>query len=162
VSSLQSFEEIEEWQVARGLTRRVYQCSANGNFARDRGLQWQIRRAAVSIMSNVAEGFERRGSAEFAQFLAIARGSTAEVQSQLYVALDAGHISIAEFTELQRLARSTTRLLTGFIKYLKRSPLRGQKFRQRTDDREPQTANRGPQTVDRKPRTADREPGTNP
>jgi len=79
-------------------------------------------------MSNIAEGFERSGSAEFAQFLAVAKGSTAEVESQLYVALDAGYISPSEFEELQRVALSIKRLLGGFMNYLKRSPLRGHKF----------------------------------
>ena len=126
--ALRRFEDIEAWQLARTLTRRVYQCSALGNFATDRSLQGQIRRAAVSIMSNIAEGFERGGSREFAQYLAVAKGSTAEVQSQLYVALDAGYIPAAEFEELQQQATSVKRLLAGFIKYLRQSPLRGQKF----------------------------------
>ena len=128
MGALREFEEIEAWRVARELTRRVYACSAQGGFARDFGLQGQIRRASVSIMSNIAEGFERGGSAEFAQFLAIAKGSAAEVQSQLYVAWDAGYIAKTEFDELQELVRSTKRLVAGFMNDLKRSPLRGQKF----------------------------------
>ena len=145
---LRQFEEIEAWRLARILTRRVYQCSALGRFARDRGLQAQMRRAAVSIMSNIAEGFERGGSREFAQYLAVAKGSTAEVQSQLYVAVDVGYISPAEFEDLQRQATSIKRLLAGFIKYLRQSPLRGRKFVTTPANHE---ARPGPKTRNQKP-----------
>ena len=114
--------------LARVLARRVYRCSAAGRFEKDFALRDQIRRAAVSVMSNIAEGFERGGAAEFSQFLSVAKGSAAEVQCQLYVALDAGYISSVEFEELQDLAASAKRCLGGFMKYLRRSPLRGQKF----------------------------------
>src|SRR3990172_8363764 len=93
MATIQSFEEIEAWQKARELTRAVYACSGQGAFSRDFGLRDQIRRAAVSIMSNIAEGFERGGSAEFVQFLAIAKGSASEVEAQLYVAFDQGYIN---------------------------------------------------------------------
>lgn len=138
MSSIQHFEEIEAWQLGRRLARRVYECSAVGRFANDRALQGQIRRATVSIVSNIAEGFERGGSAEFVQFLTVAKGSTGEVQSQLYLALHAGYISTAEFEELQQLVVSVKRLLGGFINYLKRSPLKGRKFvKQSLDTRDP-------------------------
>lgn len=150
MGSLRCFEEIEAWQQARVLTRRVYECSALGAFAKDFGLQGQIRRASVSIMSNIAEGFGRGGSAEFAQFLAVAKGSATEVQSQLYVALDARYISPTDFEELQELARSTNRLLAGFMNYLRRSPLRGRKF-VRTTSTQPKNQGletQGPETKD--------------
>ena len=90
MATIQRFEEIEAWQVARELTRSVYECSKSGSFAKDFALRDQIRRAAISVMSNIAEGFERGGNAEFIQFLSIAKGSAAEVETQLYVALDQG------------------------------------------------------------------------
>jgi four helix bundle protein len=86
--TFQSFEEIEAWQKARTLTREVYVATSEGAFSRDFGLRDQIRRAAVSIMSNIAEGYERSGTGEFVHFLSMAKGSTGEVRSQLYVALD--------------------------------------------------------------------------
>ncbi|MCA1795701.1 MAG: four helix bundle protein [Desulfotignum sp.] len=82
------FEGLVAWQKARELTRNIYQVTGEGDFARDFGLKDQIRRAAVSIMSNIAEGYDRGGRAEFHQFLVIAKGSCAEVRSQLYVAYD--------------------------------------------------------------------------
>ena len=87
------FEDLVAWQKGRKLARNIYAATTAENFGRDYGLKDQIRRAAVSVMSNIAEGFERAGKAEFHQFLVIAKGSCAEVRSQLYVALDAGYIS---------------------------------------------------------------------
>jgi len=107
MTTIQEFEEIEAWQKARELTRAVYACSGVGAFAKDFALRDQIRRAAVSILSNIAEGFERGGSAEFSQFLAIAKGSAGEVEAQLYVALDQGYISRKKFDSIRALASST-------------------------------------------------------
>lgn len=88
MATIEKFEDIEAWKKARELTRDVYTASKQAAFAKDFGLKDQIRRAAVSIMSNIAEGFERGGDKEFAQFIALAKGSSAEVRAQLYVALD--------------------------------------------------------------------------
>ena len=85
---IKKFEEIESWKKARLLTSKIYQTTGQGNFARDFGLKDQIRRASISILSNIAEGFERGGDKEFVQFLAMAKGSCGEVRAQLYVALD--------------------------------------------------------------------------
>ncbi len=87
MSTLKSFEEIESWQKARELTRKVYTVSNQGAFTKDFGLRDQIRRASVSIMSNIAEGFERDGNREFLQFLTVAKGSSGEVRAQLYLLL---------------------------------------------------------------------------
>lgn len=111
------------------MTRAVYECSSLGAFARDFGLRDQMRRASVSIMSNIAEGFERDGNAEFVQFLSIAKGSAGELEAQLYVALDQKYISEEEIKELQGLVRSTQNLLAGFMKYLRKSELRGDKYK---------------------------------
>jgi four helix bundle protein len=129
MASIQKFEEIEAWQQGRELTRRIYQLTAKGGFARDFTLKDQLKRAAISITSNIAEGFERGGNREFIQFLAIAKGSASEIKSQLYTALDAGYLTQPEFDELYRQAHSIVLLLGGFIKYLQQSELRGQKFK---------------------------------
>lgn len=129
MATIQKFEDIEAWQKARELTRAIYACSGAGQFARDFGLRDQVRRAAVSIMSNIAEGFERSGSAEFSQFLAIAKGSAGEVEAQLYVALDQGYINKEQFDSIRALVSSTKKLIAGFMNYLKQSNLKGQKYK---------------------------------
>ena len=129
MGTITKFEDIEAWQKARELTNAVYSCSGKGAFAKDFGLRDQIRRAAVSIMSNIAEGFERSGSAEFLQFLAIAKGSAGEVEAQLYVALDQGYINQEQFDSIRSTASSTKKLIAGFMNYLKRSNLKGQKYK---------------------------------
>ncbi len=92
MGTITRFEEIEAWQKARQLSAAIYKTTNAGIFSRDFGLRDQIRRAAVSVMSNIAEGFDRGGNKEFIQFLYIAKGSAAEIQAQLYVALDAGYM----------------------------------------------------------------------
>ena len=129
MATVERFEDIEAWQKARELTKEIYACSGTGKFAKDYGLRDQIRRAAVSIMSNIAEGFERGGSAEFAQFLSIAKGSAGEVEAQLYIALDQGYIDNKQFESIKAMASSTKKLIAGFMNYLKRSKLKGQKYK---------------------------------
>jgi four helix bundle protein len=129
MGTIQNFEEIEAWQKARELSRAIYACSGEGAFSRDFGLRDQIRRAVVSIMSNIAEGFERGGSAEFTQFLSIAKGSTGEVEAQLYVAFDQGYIDKDQFDSLKTLTVSTKKLIAGFMNYIKQSNIKGQKFK---------------------------------
>jgi four helix bundle protein len=107
------FEDLVAWQRARELTMQIYRATSDGPFARDFGLKDQIQRAATSIMSNIAEGFERYRPAEFHQFLSVAKGSCGEVRSQLYVAVDVGYIAAASFDELARLANETGRLIAG-------------------------------------------------
>ncbi|MDX1946377.1 MAG: four helix bundle protein [Pirellulaceae bacterium] len=139
MAKIERFEDIEAWKRARELTRKIYACTKLREFSRDFGLKDQIRRASVSTMSNVGEGFERGGNQEFQQFLAIAKGSNGEVRSQLYVALDQGYISQERFNELYADAMSISRLIAGFIRYLQQSELRGSKFKRRspTSDLEP-------------------------
>ena len=123
------FEEIEGWQKARELTRSIYAITSQGAFARDFTLKDQIRRAGVSSMANVAEGFEREGNKEFIQFLTLSKGSSAEVKSHLYVALDAHFITETQFKQTYQLADETGRLIGGFMRYLEGSPYPGRKFR---------------------------------
>ena len=129
MATIKKFEEIEAWQKARELTREVYRHSKVGPFSKDFGLRDQMRRAAVSVMSNIAEGFERGGTKEFMQFLAIAKGSVGELEAQLYVALDQAYMSVGEFDALQRLAGSTKRLIGGLINYLRQSGMKGVKYK---------------------------------
>jgi len=116
---IERFEDIQSWQKARELVKSIYQATSEGDFAKDYSLKEQIRRASVSIMSNIAEGYARQTNREFGQFLHIALGSVAEVQSQLYIAQDLNYISKEEFARIYELASETARLVTGFIKYLK-------------------------------------------
>jgi four helix bundle protein len=129
MATYESFEELQAWQKARQLVNEVYTLSKNSAFGRDLGLRNQIRRAAVSVMSNVAEGFERGGTGEFVQFLSLAKGSAGEVRSQLYVAHDQGYISAEEFDQLASLASDTSRLISGLMSYLRKSGIKGTKYR---------------------------------
>jgi len=113
VSKIERFEDLIAWQKARSLTKEIYTITRKGAFSRDFRLSNQIQDAAVSIMSNIAEGFERGGRGEFQQFLSIAKGSCAETRSQLYVALDVGYIERAEFERLLREAEEVARLIGG-------------------------------------------------
>jgi four helix bundle protein len=110
---IQRFEDLIAWQKARSLTEAIYRVTTQGAFGRDFGLRDQIRRAAVSVMSNIAEGFERGKANEFHQFLCVAKASCAEVRSQLYVALDAAYLSSEEFDQLSGLASETARVIGG-------------------------------------------------
>ena len=113
-----SFEEINSWQKARGLNKKIYLATDSNTFKRDFDLARQIRRASVSISSNIAEGFERNTDKEFIHFLYIAKASAGEVRSQLYLALDLDYISPELFEELQNEVTEISKLLSGFIKYL--------------------------------------------
>lgn len=119
MAKIETFEDIDAWQKGRELSKAVYAVTGDRAFARDFVLRDQIRRAAVSVMSNIAEGFDRGGNRELTQFLYIAKGSAAEVQAQLYVALDAGYLKQEQLQQLYNLAGDTSRLLGGFIRYLK-------------------------------------------
>jgi len=129
MATITKFEDIDAWQKARDLTREVYAASNTGLFAKDYGLRDQIRRAAVSIMSNIAEGFERGGDKEFGQFIAQAKGSSAEVRAQLYVALDQGYIDKPTFERLAELSIHINRMLAGLMKYLRSSEFKGSKYK---------------------------------
>ena len=116
------FEDLEIWKQARELTRWVYKLTANGNFSRDYGLKDQMRRASVSIMANIAEGFSRKGDKEFSQFLFVAKSSAAELQSHAYVALDQDYITDTDFKGLYESLDHISRMLSNFIKRLLRNP----------------------------------------
>jgi four helix bundle protein len=124
--AINKFEDLVAWQKARVLTKSIYLATRKEGFAKDFGLSGQIQRASVSIMSNVAEGFDRSNPAEFHQFLVIAKGSCAEVRSQLYVAVDIGYLTQIEFDALFNQAQELARVLGG---------LRASVERQRTPKR---------------------------
>ena len=129
MATIGKFEDIEAWQLAREMTKAIYAISNDAPFARDFGLRDQIRRASVSIMSNIAEGFERGGDKEFFQFVSLAKGSSGEVRAQLYVALDAGYIDQQTFSRLSDMATQINRMLAGLMKYLRSSELKGSKYK---------------------------------
>lgn len=129
MAKIERFEDMLSWQKARELTRYVYKVSKQEDFVKDFELRGQIRSASISIMSNIAEGFERGGDKEFSQFLSTAKGSCGEVRSQLYVALDESYISPVEFKELHAGTVEISRLISGFMGYLRQSNLRGSKFK---------------------------------
>jgi four helix bundle protein len=112
-AKVKRFEDLIAWQKARALTKEIYQMTRQDDFARDYGIAGQVQRASVSIMSNVAEGFERNRLSEFHQFLSIARSSCAEVRSHLYVALDVEHLVQARFDQLLGQAEEVGRIVGG-------------------------------------------------
>ena len=116
---IKKFEEIEAWKKSRELSKAIYKVSASDKFSKDWELRDQIRRAALSIMSNIAEGFDSSSKIEFSRFLGISRRSASEVQSQLYVALDQGYIEQNDFELLYKESEEIRKMLMGFIKYLK-------------------------------------------
>ncbi len=130
-----NFEDIDAWKVSWELTRHVYEMTSRGSFSKDFGLRDQIRRAAVSVMSNIAEGYERSGRGEFIQFLAVAKGSAGEVRSHLYVALDQAYISEATFKEISGLSTRVSRMVSGLMDYLCHSDIKGTKYKQRVTSR---------------------------
>ena len=116
---IERFEDIQSWQEARVLTKQVYGITKEVQFRRDQALCGQIQRASVSIMANIAEGFDRQSRKEFVQFLYYASASASEVQSHLYVALDQRYISEQDFGIMYGQAKKTKSLINGFIAYLK-------------------------------------------
>jgi four helix bundle protein len=130
MATITQFEELECWKKARVLAREIYQVTLQKPFDRDFELKSQIRRAATSVMSNIAEGFERGGNKEFLQFLWIAKGSAAEVRSQLYLALDVGHLEESVFVTLKSQTEEISRMIAGLIRHLEGSERRGRRFDQ--------------------------------
>jgi four helix bundle protein len=122
MSTIKRFEEIEAWKTARELTRLVYAMSNQGEFSRDFGLRDQMRRASVSILSNIAEGFESRTQALFIDFLGRAKGSAGELRAQIYVALDIGYLNQPQFEQAYNLVDKCSRQITRFIAYLESQP----------------------------------------
>lgn len=129
MAKIDKFEDIEAWKLAREVTKLVYKITSDGSFSKDFALCNQMRRASVSIMSNIAEGFERNGDKEFIQFLSNAKGSCGELRAQTYVALDQNYIDEKQFTFISNKLIETSRTISGLMKYLQQSEMRGSKFK---------------------------------
>ncbi len=129
MSTIKRFEDIEAWQLSRELYKVIFRHTCEGEFVKDYGLKDQIRRSTGSIMDNIAEGFERDGNREFIQFLSYSKGSSGEVKSQLYRALDSNYIDKIAFEELSNETDIIGSKLGTFIKYLKSSGFRGTKYK---------------------------------
>ncbi len=120
--TIKKFEDMEIWQISRQISSHTYNLTRSEIFARDFGLSNQMRRAAVSIMSNIAEGFESRTNVLFKDYLGRAKASSGELRSQLYVAKDIGYISDVEFSQLFSLCERCTRQISRLIQYLEKQP----------------------------------------
>lgn len=129
MARIEKFEDIEAWKSAREVTKLIYGISSKENFSKDFALVNQIRRASISILSNIAEGFERGGDKEFVQFLTVAKGSCGEVRAQLYVAYDQNYIDKERYILIHDKLIETSRMISGLIKYLQQSDLKGSKFK---------------------------------
>lgn len=125
MATIQKFEDLICWQKARALVKFVYDISKSRHFEVDRGLQDQIRRAAISVMSNIAEGFDRGTKQEFINYLYIAKGSCGEVRAQLYAAHDVGYVDSSTFRNGMQLTDETSRLIASFTAKLKSGALAG-------------------------------------
>lgn len=132
MSTIRSFEDLVCWQKARELTKEIYKATSGDSFKKDRGLCDQIQRASVSVMSNIAEGFERGTRPEFLNYLFIAKGSAGEVRAQLYVALDAGYLNLETFKLLNTACKACSIMIWGLIKSLKVSEFKGLQYKKET------------------------------
>lgn len=129
MSKIEKIEDIIVWQKAKSLTINIYKASNHGSFAKDFGLRDQIRRAAVSIPSNIAEGFGRGGNKEFLQFLSIAKGSLYELKTQLVIANEIGYLDDEIFTKISNEIDEVGKMLTSFMNYLSYSDIKGIKYK---------------------------------
>ena len=129
MATFRTFEEIAAWKKARELTHDIYRLTGSGAFAKEYALRDQIRRASISVMSNIAEGFERDGKREFVQFLSIAKGSAGELRAQLCIAFDQGYIDTETFGRLDGISREIGKMIGSLIDYLRRSSIKGTKYK---------------------------------
>ncbi len=129
MSTIERFEDIKAWQHARELCKQIHAFTLRSDFSKDFRLVSQIKASSGSVMDNIAEGFEREGNREFIQFLSISKGSSAEVKSQLYRALDNKYINQSEFDVAYQEAEEIGRMISGLMSYLSKSDIKGRKFR---------------------------------
>lgn len=132
MATITQFEDLHIWQSARALSKEIFHLTSREPFSKDFRFRDQIRAAAGSVMDNIAERFERSGQYEFINFLSIAKGSAGEVRSQLYRAFDQQYISEFELDHLLKSYKQLAEQISAFIKYLNKSEVRGQKFKDRT------------------------------
>jgi four helix bundle protein len=131
MTTIRDVEDLEAWRKARILVREIYSMSGAGLFGRDFVLRDQIRKASISILSNISEGFERNGTREFLQFLSVAKGSAGEVKSQLTIALDQKYISPDEFRKAFQSLNEIGSLIGGLMRYLRSTQIKGAKYKQK-------------------------------
>ncbi len=131
MATINSFEDLKVWQRSRELCRRIFEIISEGKFGKDFALIDQINRSSGSIMDNIAEGFGRKGTNEFINFLTYANASALECKSQLHRALDRNYLPSYIHEELINLVEEITKMIQAFISYLGRSNLRGTKFKVR-------------------------------
>ena len=128
MATIHRVQDIRVWHLAKRLVREVYALSGEHSFRGDSALRNQMRRAAVSIISNIAEGFERDGNKEFIQFLSRAKGSAGEVMSQLYVAFEQHYVDESNFHRIRSMMLQVIRMIESLITYLRGSTHKGTKF----------------------------------
>lgn len=128
MATIQKFEDLVVWQKARLLNTAIYSLTNNEFFNNDSGLQNQMRRASVSILSNIAKGFERNGNKEFNQFLSIAKASAAELRAQIYIATDIRYITEEESVKYLAMVIEVSKMLNGLMSYLQNTDIKGNKF----------------------------------
>jgi four helix bundle protein len=126
--AIKNFEDLEIWQLARRLTQEIYTLARTPKLSRDYALKDQMQRATVSIMSNIAEGFERGGNQEFIQFFYVAKASCGELRSQLYVALDQGYLDPTATDQLIVVLKRLSAMIKHLVDHLKQSGIRGPKY----------------------------------
>lgn len=129
MANIEKFEDIEAWKHSRAVAKLIYEITSRESFSKDFALVNQMRRASISVVSNIAEGFERNGDKEFVQFLLIAKGSCGEVRAQLYIALDQNYLDQNTFGAINSKLTETSRMISGLIKYLRQSELKGSRFK---------------------------------
>src|SRR5512132_2151204 len=137
--AVKQFEDLEVWQEARRLTQTVYRLTKAEKFSKDFSLRDQIQRATVSVMSNIAEGFEPGGNQEFIQFLYVAKASCGEVRFQLYVALDQSYVAPNDCDDVSKSFRRLSIMISNLIDYLQRSGLKGSKYTSTNNTRHPRS-----------------------
>lgn len=129
MATIRRFEDLEVWQKVREISRFVFSLTCQEKFSKDYAFKDQIKRASGSAMDNIAEGFERGGNKELINFLTYAKGSSGELRSQVYRALDYGYISNDEYDYLIKETTSLSERLGKFISYLRNSEMKGVKFK---------------------------------
>lgn len=129
MGTISRFEDLDIWKKAREFSKQVFELTLKNGFEKDFSLKNQINASSGSVADNIAEGFEREGNKEFVNFLSIAKGSAGETRSQLYRALDRGYISEEKLQEMIIMNLEISKSISGFMKYLKESEYRGNKFK---------------------------------
>lgn len=129
MATIERFEDLQCWQKARELSNEVYEITKTGDFVKDFEMKGQIRAASGSIMDNIAEGFDRGGRDEFKQFLTVAKGSTGEVKSQLYRALDQRYIDEGKFNEMYEKANVIAKQIDALRNYLLKTEIKGRRYK---------------------------------